>query len=298
MSDVSTMAKYLDQLNARVWTFRNQFSPVPEYEFDCHGEIQHNYTPIQWTPSAVFNLVLSGVVGAVLGVFIAMCVNTALVEVSVSSSFAIYFGILFVFVGLVILWRTFTQSNIPGLPDDVAAARVPRRHLLHFACLNIATGIFCFMVERSSLLGYPAAVRFVIYGVLGMSSAFALTFGLVDLMNLVTGFIRPESARPLVESVLQIYLVIGSSLMLGAVFGCLFSVIDVGPSSLDGTLLPQNVALRDAPSVQLANLIDERLCLPIGILWGSLAGLANEYVARVEASYNKLDQLVEFDADI
>lgn len=83
------MATFFDRLNAQVWAFRNKFSPVPDYEFDSQGELHQFYTPIQWTPSAIVSLAVSGFVGIFLGIFIALCVNTALIEVSVSTSFAL-----------------------------------------------------------------------------------------------------------------------------------------------------------------------------------------------------------------
>lgn len=79
----------LDRLNEIVWTFRSQFSAIPEYDFDSQGEIVQNYSPIKWTNQGLFMLGMSGLIGAAFGVLVAMSVNTTLVEISVSSAFSL-----------------------------------------------------------------------------------------------------------------------------------------------------------------------------------------------------------------
>merc|ERR1712129_641312 len=49
-------------------------------------------------------------VGILLGVIISLIVNCTLVEISISSFFSLYFGILFIVVGGIILWRIFSQE--------------------------------------------------------------------------------------------------------------------------------------------------------------------------------------------
>lgn len=50
--------------------------------------------------------------------------------------FVKYFGLLVILIGLVILKRTLTVSDMPYLhPDEAAAAKGPRRHLVVFSLL-------------------------------------------------------------------------------------------------------------------------------------------------------------------
>lgn len=124
----------LNALNEFAWTLRSKYSTIPEYDFDSQEEVHHNYMPIKWTRQSVISLGISAAVGALFGIIVATAVNTTLVEISVSSSFSLYFGVLFVFVGLVIIWRTIVASRAPH-PDDSPAAKTPRKYLIVFACL-------------------------------------------------------------------------------------------------------------------------------------------------------------------
>lgn len=286
----------LDQLNQTIWGVRAKYSRLAEFDFDHEGEVIHNYSAIQWDRRKISSLTFSGIIGAIFGVMISCAVNTALVEMSVSAAFALYSGVLFVFVGLIIIWRIINSSSIPH-PDESPAARTPRRYLIVFACLNIITGVCCFIFETDTLLNLSTLPRIILYSLFGMSSSFALTFGLVDLLNLLAGAYRPESARPLVESVLQIYVVIITALAMGGLFGCLFGFFEIeNPDSI--TLFSSIFQHHQDSTVRLAHAIDPMLCIPIGIICGGLAGLANEYIRQIEISFNKLEQPVEFETDI
>jgi uncharacterized membrane protein YfcA len=61
---------------------------------------------VQVTPT----FIASAIVGACLGAFISWIVNCTLVEISVNAFFSIYFGVLFVVVGVFMLWRIKSQD--------------------------------------------------------------------------------------------------------------------------------------------------------------------------------------------
>ncbi|CAD2104728.1 conserved Plasmodium protein, unknown function [Plasmodium vinckei brucechwatti] len=60
---------------------------------------------IQFTKDLVFKGSISAVVGMILGIMCSLIVNCTLVEVSLSRFFSMYFGILFIVVGIIIFWR-------------------------------------------------------------------------------------------------------------------------------------------------------------------------------------------------
>lgn len=99
-----------------------------------NDEVVHNYTPIQWERNSLISLAFSGLVGSLFGVMIAMAVNTALVELSTSSAFSLYFGLLFVLVGFIIVWRIAVGYR-GRHPEDSEAAGVPRKYLVVFGGL-------------------------------------------------------------------------------------------------------------------------------------------------------------------
>lgn len=283
----------LNALNLSIWKFRNKFSPVYEYEYNSEGEVLNDYTPIEWTSDAIKSLIISSICGAFLGVIVSICVNTVLIEIPASPSFTFYFACLFIIFGFLVLWKTLSVSITTAGAEDPYAT--PRRHLIVFSVVNILTGFFCFTLKRTSLIYLSSTLRFLAYGFLGMSTAFALTYALLDLINFLVGFFRPEMSHSLVESFLQIYVIIISSLLHGFIFGILFCLRDVSKMISYKEILDSSTT---DSKIFFLKFIDDRLCFIIGVLCGGLIGLANEYIARVEASYNKLDQPVGFDDEI
>lgn len=79
---------FLSQLNKQIWNFRRKFSPISDYDFNSEGEIVHNYRPITWTRFALFELILSGCIGGIVGVFISVVINGTFIELILSSTFS------------------------------------------------------------------------------------------------------------------------------------------------------------------------------------------------------------------
>merc|ERR1712232_637825 len=105
-------------------------------------------------------------------------------------------------------------------------------------------------------------------GVLGTSVAFAMGFSVVDLVNYVLGFLQVSIAKPFVESASQVYMVLTTSLIMGAVFGLIFGVMDV----------EDEVSYQ----IRLALLREERYCYPVGAILGGVVGFMNEYIRDQE----------------
>ena len=54
---------------------------------------------------------ISGFIGLMIGIVVSLIVNCTLLEISLNSFFATYFGLLFVGVGLMIIWRVRNSNN-------------------------------------------------------------------------------------------------------------------------------------------------------------------------------------------
>lgn len=117
---------------------------------------------------------ISGVIGAVLGMGISFIVNSTLAEISISPFFSVYFGIVFSIVGGMIIWRINQQ-------EDMDSNR--RMGLYLFGGLVILSGIVSILLEKNWFLGLSPGNKIPLYGVLGISVSFALTFAIVDLIN-------------------------------------------------------------------------------------------------------------------
>ncbi|KAF4724596.1 hypothetical protein FOZ63_007442, partial [Perkinsus olseni] len=145
---------------------------------------------------------MAAVVGAVLGIIISLVVNCTLVEISMSAFFALYFGLLFISVGCVILWRISTQAQMVSTAEETAR----KKQLQLFASLIVVSGFLCFILEKNWFVGMSPVLKIPLYSILGVSVSFALTFSVVDMINYLLGFLQVVVARPLVESTSQVYL--------------------------------------------------------------------------------------------
>jgi len=214
-------------------------------------------------PSLVFNGSVSGFVGVLLGIIISLIVNCTLVEISISSFFSLYFGILFIVVGGIIIWRIFSQEG-----GDAVESSAKRKPLAAFAMLIILSGLICFTLERQWYQGMSPIMKVPLYMILGTSVAFALTFSVVDLVNYILGFLQVSIAKPFVESASQVYMVLTTALIMGGLFGLIFGVMDV----------EDEVSYQ----IRLALLREERYCYPVGAILGGVVGFMNEYIREEE----------------
>jgi len=215
------------------------------------------------SPTLIFNGALSGFVGVLLGIIISLIVNCTLVEISISSFFSLYFGILFIVVGGIILWRIFSQDASDGM-----GSTAKRKPLTAFALLIILSGLICFTLERQWYHGLTPLMKVPLYVILGTSVAFALTFSVVDLVNYILGFLQVSVAKPFVESAAQVYMVLATALVMGGLFGLIFGCMDV----------EDEVSYQ----IRLALLREERYCYPVGAILGGLVGFMNEYIREEE----------------
>ena len=222
---------------------------------------------------------ISGFVGLCLGIAVSLIVNSTLVEISVSPFFALYFGLLFMSVGGIIIYRLngATLFGSPSAESDQSYSLAPedevrrKKQLNFFAGLICVSGFLCFILEKNWFVGLSSTSKIPLYTILGVSVAFALVFSIVDLVNYLMGFLRASVARPVVESPHQVYLVMTIALIMGATFGFIFGVMDI-----EDEIQYQ---------VRLALLKEERTCIPIGAVLGAIAGFGNEYIRQKNDEY-------------
>lgn len=226
----------------------------------------------------LFFFLVSMGIGGGLGIIISMVVNMALIEITISPFFSTYFGVLFVLVGLLILWRVNSH-------DSGMHAQMKKLHLSLFAGTILLSGVLCFLVDRKQFRGLVPWMKVPFYTILGLAVAFALTFSIVDVLNYVLGFCRNTVAKPIVESSQQVYLVLMVSLAMGVAFGFTFGFMDVEDET--------------GWYIRVALMKEEHKCFPIGIALGTIAGFGNEYFRQHDdyAMYQGIAQ-TEFDEDI
>lgn len=233
------------------------------------------HTRIYCTKDLIFKGSLSAIIGMILGILCSLIVNCTLVEVSLSKFFSMYFGILFIAVGIIIFWRLNANST-----EDVEN----RKHqLMALSTLIIISGTLCFFLDKSWLFSLSAFSKVPLYSMLGISIAFALTFSLIDLINYLIGFIQGSITRPLIESKAQVYLILVFTITMGAIFGFIFGLLDVEDES--------------SHHIRLALMKAENYCFPIGAVLGGISGFGNE-VFRQQTEAYKMENVTEFDDEV
>jgi len=193
-------------------------------------------------------------VGLAIGVVIAEVVANSLIEISVTPVFSIVFGIAFILLGLALVWRVWksvTESS-------------RRIFMIMFAILVFISGIFSFILEER-WVSMSAAAKIPMYAIIGVSLSFALTFSLTEFINLGlcdkccnTDF----ENNPLIGSKKQIFIIFAGSIIMGAIFGVLFGVIDVENDD------PQHTKFKE-------NLI---WSIPLGGILGAVLGFINQFL--------------------
>merc|ERR1712113_698386 len=140
---------------------------------------------------------------------------------------------------------------------------MPKVYLSSFAILIIVSGFLCFLLDRKVFVGLRPWMKVPLYTVLGSAVSFAMTFAIVDVLNYIVGLCQASLAKPLVESVHQVTLILCVSLAMGCAWGFTFGVLDV--------------ADEDEYHIRVALLRSEKLSNPVGMALGALAGLGLEY---------------------
>ena len=204
-----------------------------------------------FTPSSL----ASAAVGGVFGAIISVVVNNALIEISITPFFATVFGLVLVLLGGLMIWRKLWEEHQYPLT---------RILVLAFSSLVLLSGISCFLLEKDWFKKIPANAKVPMYMMLGISLCFAVSFSLVDLLNLYADRCSSyaSSGVPLVSSPAQIFLVLAGAVSMGAAFGLMFGAMDVEDD--------------DATHRKLRT--EERASLPVGFAVGGLVGCLNSLV--------------------
>eukprot|EP01016_Furgasonia_blochmanni_P035211 TRINITY_DN3879_c0_g1_i1.p1 TRINITY_DN3879_c0_g1~~TRINITY_DN3879_c0_g1_i1.p1 ORF type:complete len:275 (+),score=60.37 TRINITY_DN3879_c0_g1_i1:49-825(+) len=218
-----------------------------------------NSTPKRGLELNGLKLTVSGIFGALIGILTSVVVNSCLAEISINPFFSLYFGILFIGIGIAIVWRILTSKEHSIISDK-------KGFLFLFAILIIASGLFCFIVEKDIFRNWSPLSKVPLYGVLGMSICFAIVFSIVDLINYICGICQRIHSKPIVDTPPQIYAMLLISFAMGSSYGLFFGFMDIEDQIL---YMPYKF------------LQEEYYCLPIGLILGGFGGVYNEYLRQM-----------------
>ena len=125
------------------------------------------------------------------------------------------------------------------------------------------SGILSFVIDSKTFLHIRPLYKVPLFCCLGVSVTFALIFSLLDFINFFFYACRDDQqSRPLIESTSQIFLILGSSVLMGFLFGFVFGMLDVEDARIS--------------HLRVSILRDQSICYPIGTLVGGIAACLNE----------------------
>lgn len=205
-------------------------------------------------------------VGALLGVVTEYIVNAAMEEISINPVFSAAFGVCFMGLGGIIMWRVVAPDA--DVPERSTPLRVA---VVAFALMIVAAGIFCFFLDKFWFRALSAHAKIPMYTVLGTAITYALCFSLTDMLNQGVLYCKcchegEEAVTPLVSTPMQTWSLMAVGCISGSFYGYLFGLIDVEDDD----------EFHDRFKEQ------EMFCVPLGLLLGGLAGWANDQYRHLE----------------
>ena len=156
-------------------------------------------------------------------------------------------------LGGVIACRVYSQNIIESR----------KKYFLAFGGLIILSGVLCFILERNWFIGLSPKIKIPLYGILGISISYALTFAIVDIVNYIFTYLV-QFSKAIIENPEQITAVIFFSAVMGMIFGIIFGVMDIEDEA--------NYQLK------LSLMKEELYCYPIGAIIGFISGCVNDYL--------------------
>jgi len=223
--------------------------------------------PVVINELADFKTVVSVVIGVIAGVFASVVVNAALIEISLSAFFSLYYGSIFILIGVIILSRLEYHQ----FPDD-PGFKQRKPYVRLFAILIIVSGVLSFVLEKNWFVGFNPLTKIPFYGIVGAAISFCFVFAAVDLLNYMAGvFQNEETSKSIVDTPYQLYSLVILSLLMGAIYGFIFGSMDIEDANKF--------------TVKMLLLKEEGYCFYIGIILGAVGGIVNEFFRKNLGGY-------------
>jgi len=175
--------------------------------------------------SSTFSLIISSLIGSVLGTLTSLMVNCTLLEISMNNLFSIvsliltyrwyqYFGMILIIVGSLILWRSLIKNSKENNENEIFRVRKPFSPLMQtkknffviLSILVILSGFTSFILDQSWFLLLNYLYKIPIYSLLGVSISFTLSFMVIDILNYVFTMIQNEYSKPVINSHNQVFI--------------------------------------------------------------------------------------------
>eukprot|EP00455_Lapot_gusevi_P027328 TRINITY_DN288_c0_g1_i2.p1 TRINITY_DN288_c0_g1~~TRINITY_DN288_c0_g1_i2.p1 ORF type:complete len:267 (+),score=84.79 TRINITY_DN288_c0_g1_i2:216-1016(+) len=200
--------------------------------------------------------------GILFGLTVAFVVSCSLVEISISPLFAFSYGVLFVALGALIIWQTFSY-HFGNRSGQFTGSWVNCILLFLFGSLIIASGIMCFLLEKNWAKSLSISAKYPVYACLGVSLCFSCVFSFVDLFSRIPQFCMLWYTTPLVKSAHHVRALGAIALIAGLYYGCIFAFIQVEDANKG--------------RVDFALQMESYYCYPVSCLAGGIIGLVYDF---------------------
>lgn len=126
----------------------------------------------------------------------------------------------------------------------------------------ILSGVVCLFLDESWTRNFNSLVKIPVYGLVAQTLNYLVTFGIIDILNLVLSCFQSKNSLNVVETKDQIISILLCCFSAGVFYGMIFGLMDIEEDTL----------------FRIKNdfLYEERLCVPIGVLSGMVGGFMNE----------------------
>jgi len=208
-------------------------------------------------------MLLSTVIGLIVGAVSSLIVNIALVEISLTSFFALYYGLFFLIFGAALVYKANTATN-NSLSNDHFKGK--KSVLMGFGIFTIASGFASILLDKNWFASIGVLTKIPLYMMLGSSICFVIVLSVIDLVNFIASHVGKLDYRSVIDKPAQIFSLTIISLVTGAIYGLLFGFMDVEDA--------------DKFTSQVVLLKEEKYCLVIGVLLGAIGGMMNELARR------------------
>ena len=221
-------------------------------------------------------LIVSTVMGSFLGLVVAFIVISTLVEISNSYVEALLFGVVLILLGCFIIWRT-------TLADELQPSTTYKAVICSFAALILVSGGFCFFLQGGWHRSLSPAEKTPIFFLLGTALSFSIIFGLGDIVNICYAKCIDDTI-PIFHSTKQVFIVVGSAVLMGAVEGFVFGFTDA----------------EDDKSLRRPYEDIKYVAVPLGCGIGAVVGFVNQLIrsSQLQESYHQVGETPHDDDDL
>ena len=233
------------------------------------------------------------ILGSTLGLTTAFTVDNTLFQISENPFISIYFGVIFIILGTIILYNSIKTTKPENIINSfstnnsifITNSKEKNYIRIVFSIIILLSGIFCFFLKKNWTKNYFLLSKIIIFEFLGISLCFLIIFGILDFVNFLLTFFQNENSLAFVETKDQSITLLVFSVIMGSFYGFIYSIVKIEKNGLD---------------LKNQLFFNYYFNLPFGVFFGIFWILVNEVLAMNSGKYKLVGRAQEdpFDEEI